>query len=194
MFVTSRGKPRGQRLPLWNGRDFQGWQRAGRGVWSIAEGALVGHFDWGRPGPGYLLTIREFQNFVLELEFWISRGGNSGVYVREPTRAWGYQGDARPGHGPGSGYEIQIDYQSTRNPTGSIYGIQPARRVVGAEERWNKMQIECNGPRIRVWIDNILVNDFSPARIQPGVIGLQVHGGRPHYHVVKFRELYVTEL
>lgn len=81
---------------LFNGRDFTGWHKAANGIWTIEDGAIVGRFDRARPGPGYVFTNREFANFDLRLEFWISKGGNSGVYVRQPLRVFGPIGDARP--------------------------------------------------------------------------------------------------
>ena len=179
---------------LWNGRDFTGWQRAGRGVWTIEDRALVGRYDHDKPGPGYLLTAAEYQDFRLSLEFWVSKGGNSGVFVREPNRTWGHRGDDRPAHGNRRGYEVQVDYNDPKNPTGSIYNLGRATKLAGGEERWNRMEIECLGPRVKVWIDGELVNDFSPAKAQKGVIGLQIHGGKPHHHVIKYRDLELKDL
>lgn len=181
-------------VSLWNGRDFSGWQRAARGIWTIEDGALVGRSDHDNPGPGYLMTAAEYQDFRLSLEFWVSKGGNSGVYVREPDRKWGYRGDDRPAHGEPRGYEIQIDINSAANPTGSVYNLKRATQLVGGEEHWNRMEIECLGARIRVWVNGELVNDFSPAKVQKGVIGLQMHGARPHDHIIKYRNLELEDL
>lgn len=177
---------------LFNGRDLNGWQRAGNGLWTVEDGAITGRFDEARPGPGYLLTTRSFEDFRLGVEFWISRGGNSGVYVREPQRKWGSRGDERPAHGEKPGYEVQIDYNDPRNFTGALYGVRNASKLAGAEERWNRLEIECRGPRVRVWVEGELVNDYQPARSPQGVIGLQVHGGKPHRHVVRFRRVSVA--
>jgi hypothetical protein len=177
---------------LFNGRDFTGWQHAGRGLWTVEDGAIVGRMDHSKPGPGYLLTRETFLDFRVSFEFWISAGGNSGVYVRESPRQWGFKGDERPAHGESAGHEIQIEYRGKVNPTGSIYNRQAPSKVVGAEERWNRMEIECAGSRLRVFVDGELVNDYGDARRQAGVFGFQVHGGKPHDHVVKFREVYLA--
>jgi alkaline phosphatase D len=179
-------------VPLFNGRDFSGWERAGNAIWTVEYGALAGRFDHGKPGPGYILTQQEYGDFRLKLDFFVSKGGNSGVYVREPRRVWGLRGDQRPAHGPESGYEIQIDYNDPDNPTGSFYGVQRARLTAGGEERWNSMEIEATGPRLRVWVEGQLVNEIAGARSLRGVIGLQSHGGSPHVHVVRFRNIQIT--
>ncbi len=192
--LPALGMAANQRLALFNGRDFSGWVKAGHGIWSIEEDALVGRCDHSRPGPGYLFTRREYADFRLGLEFWISPGGNSGVFIREPYRSWGIRNDERPAHGPLAGYELQVDYRDAANPTGSIYGVRKPSRVTGGEQRWNRLDIECNGPRIRVLVDGAEVNSLSPARTLNGAIGLQIHGGRPHHHVVKFRRLELEVL
>ncbi len=177
---------------LFNGKDLTGWQKAGFGIWTVENGEIVGRFDNSKPGPGYLLTKDEFTDFELKLEFWVSKGGNSGVYVREPKRAWGARGDERPGFGAAGGYELQIDYNDQKNFTGALYNFSPATKHAGAEEQWTPMRVICAGPRIRVWVAGELVNDFTPSRSAKGVIGLQMHGGKPHDHIVKFRTIEVT--
>jgi hypothetical protein len=179
---------------LFDGKSLRGWRRAGRGLWTIEEGCLVGRSDHSRPGPGYLFSEELFQDFDLRLEFWISRGGNSGIYVREPLRQWGTSGDDRPAHGESAGYEVQVDYNDPKNPTGSIYNQQSSLTPAGAEERWNRMRIECQGRTIRVSIDERLVTVFNAARQQRGVIGFQIHGQEPHDHVVKYRSILIRPL
>jgi Domain of Unknown Function (DUF1080) len=177
---------------LFNGKDLTGWQKAGNGIWAVESGEIIGRFDHAKPGPGYLLTEDEFADFDLKLEFRISKGGNSGVYVREPKRVWGARGDDRPGFGAAGGYEVQIDYNDQKNFTGALYNFSPAIKHAGAEEQWMPMRVASEGPRIRVWVAGELVNDFSPSRSAKGVIGLQIHGGNPHDHIVKFRAIEVT--
>ncbi len=138
------------------------------------------------------MTEEEFTDFDLKVEYWISKEGNSGVYVREPKRAWGPKGDDRPGFGAAGGYEVQIDYNDQKNYTGALYNFSPATKHTGGEEQWIAMRVLCEGPRIRVWSAGELVNDFSPSRCLKGVIGLQIHGGKPHDHIVKFRSIEVT--
>jgi hypothetical protein len=190
------GRPAGSYASnrLFNGRDFTGWLRAGHGLWSVEEGAIVGRADHAKPAPGYLMSELEFADFEFRLEFWISRGGNSGVYIREPRRNWGIDGDERPAHGPRSGYEVQIDYNDAKNPTGSLYDISRAERLVGGEERWSPLRIECRGPKIWVWVSEQMVISYGPLRSAKGVIGFQIHGRKPHDHVVKFRNVECTVL
>jgi hypothetical protein len=179
---------------LFNGRDLSGWTAHAHGKWSVAEGAIVGVCDPARPGPGYLLTNAEFTDFRLDLDFWVSRGGNSGVYVRQPIRQFGPRGDERAAQRPTDGHEIQIDYHDPKNYTGSVYNFRKPDRVVGSDERWNHFAIECRGAQVRVWVDGELVNEYQPLRSPKGAVGFQMHGQQVHDHVVKFRGIQLTEL
>jgi hypothetical protein len=178
---------------LFNGRDLTGWTPHAHGNWNVEEGAIVGRFDNSRPGPGYLLTNAEFSDFRLELDFWISRSGNSGVYVRQPLRRFGPKGDERAAQRPTDGHEIQIDYNDPNNLTGAVYNFRNVTKLVGGEERWNKYIIECRGPLVTIQIDGQEVNRFEPLRSPRGAIGFQMHGQRPHDHVVRFRNVLISD-
>lgn len=173
--------------PLFNGRNLEGWRRAGNGLWTVEDGAIVARFDRSHPGPGYLFTGREYEDFDLRLQFWISPRGNSGVYVRQPWREFGTTGDTRPAHAEGDGVEVQIDYNDSKNMTGAIYNLHQASSVRGGEERWVNYRIVCQGPRVDVWVDGAQVNRYQELKSRKGAIGFQMHGQKPHDHVVKFR-------
>jgi alkaline phosphatase D len=186
--------PAARTRPLFNGSDLTGWQRGGNARWTVEDGTLAGRFDRDRPGPGYVMTQELFEDVDLWLEFWTSRNGNSGVYVREPQRVWGSKGDERPGHGVNPGYEIQIDHHDPKNYTGSVYGIRPAAAPFCREEAWNTMRILCRGTEIKVWVNSHLVNHFQEARRRKGVVGFQSHGQTAHEHVVRFRNIRAAAL
>ena len=177
---------------LFDGRSLDGWTRHGGGLWTVENGEIVGRFDHANPGAGYLMTVGEYQDFLLELEFWLDRGGNSGVFIREPRQEWTSRGKQRPAQGDPAGYEVQIQYLDPTQPTGMIYGLQMPEKVVGGDERWTAMQIECRGATTTVRVEGQVVNTYRETKLQKGVIGLQVHGGKPHDHVVKFRKLRVA--
>ena len=183
---------------LFNGTDLSGWHEVSEqpGNWHVADGIL---FTEGSGG-GWLATRREFSDFRLELEFRLPEGGNSGVFLRAPLQ----------GNPAYQGLEIQIldDYAekyAALKPwqyTGSIYALQaPALRVSQKAGVWQKMVIECHGPRIRVQlngtqiIDADLIDYMHKAAAHPGVkrrrgfVGLQNHGSR-----VEFRNIFLTEL
>jgi hypothetical protein len=57
--------------PLFDGRDLVGWQieRGDPASWSVEDGALVGRNQSGYLARSYLLTDRDYADFVLRLEF-----------------------------------------------------------------------------------------------------------------------------
>src|SRR5580704_9525975 len=95
--------------PLLNGKNLDGWEVIGDGQWTLmADGTLLGQrigdyrkmFVPGGPLPtpqefkgwvdtqSWLYTTRnDFGEFDLELEYWTKTTGNSGVSLRDPTRA-----------------------------------------------------------------------------------------------------------
>jgi hypothetical protein len=179
--------------PLFNGHDLAGWDTSrGRpsirnGKWTIEDGALVGGWDKAHPGPGWLLSGRDYADFRLKLQFWISRGGNSGVAVRDPSH--GAQNPAR------AGYEIQIksDDKDAKNPTGSIYDAASAPGGKLRELEWNDLEIRCQGPLIAVWLNGEKVAEAKDERSLRGAIGFQIHGQKEHADLVKFRNIMIDE-
>ena len=190
-------KPRLKRN-LFNGIDLSGWQQINgkEGNWKIDEKILFTDAGEG----GWLSTVEEYENFTLELEFRLSPGGNSGVFLRAPH--WG-----DPAY---TGIEIQLldDYAKKHTNlepwqyTGSIYGVQaPSERVSKKADQWQKMVITCNGPHIQVLLNNIEVvntdiidfmnreEEHPGLKHRKGFIGLQNHNSR-----VEYRNILITEL
>src|SRR5690242_8569180 len=65
---------------LFNGRDFAGWTNVNcaPGTWSVRDGIII---STGVP-TGVLRTLRQYENFILELEWkHIKPGGNAGCFV-----------------------------------------------------------------------------------------------------------------
>jgi hypothetical protein len=168
--------------PLFNGEDLSGWtQRGGdpehRGTFHVEDGAIVGTYVAGTSNT-FLTTDRWFGDFVLEFEFFVVPGVNSGVQFRSQTID-------HENHV--AGYQFEID-PSTRAWTAGIYhegGRQgwmypveynpPARELlrVGA---WNAGRIECVGNSLRTWLNGAPVAHVIDEHLAEGFVGLQVHG------------------
>src|SRR5208283_2504243 len=88
---------------LFNGQNLDGWEPRGTCVWTVNSGILLGQrvhtpptTSWPLDQKGYnswlyrqawLYTTRNFDEFDLHVEYWIPRGGNSGVSIRDVSRA-----------------------------------------------------------------------------------------------------------
>ena len=171
--------------PLFNGKDFSGWEQVGKALWTIEEGAIVGSSDPANPGTGWLVTLQEYSDFRLRLKFWITPGGNSGIGIRDPSHARGPQ---TPAH---MGYEIQIlDAPAAKNPTGSIYTLVPAPDGKLKSGEWNEFLITCKGLHIEVELNGEKVAEVDHDRSRRGAIGLQMHSRNM---TVKFKDIEIEE-
>ena len=75
-------------ITIFNGKDFTGWRGYGKeavpGKWTIDEGAIKFNGSGGGEAQegdgGDIIFAHKFKNFELELEWKISKGGNSGIF------------------------------------------------------------------------------------------------------------------
>ncbi len=185
-------------LNLVNGRSLEGWEPIGEGVWTVmSDGTLLGQCDHRKPcaHQAWLYTKKEFGEFDLRLEFWTRLGGNSGISIRDTSRArWAvgaeWDRDRTPSH---IGYEIQIVNGYRDNyPTGSIYLLDKAKDP-DMRNDWNTLEIESRLSGIRVKLNGKLVSQHPglPERPKAGPIGLQLHDRNS---VVMFRNIRIREI
>jgi len=179
-----------------------------KGIWSVTDGVLTATEDrctW---------TKKEYENFILDLEFKNAPGTNSGVFV---------YCSSIENFVPNS-VEIQIadDFAEkwAKSPKtwqcAAIFGHQaPTKSVVKKPGEWNRMTVTCKGTKICVLLNGEEVtkvdlknwtsakknpdgSDIPPWLSKPmaelatrGHIGLQgKHGGAPIY----FRNLKIKKI
>lgn len=201
-------------VPLFNGRNLDGWVSRGDGQWTVtSDGILVGQrvFDRMLLSPAkypfkdnqaylnwlntqaWLYTTREFENFDLHVEFWTRTGGNSGISIRDPSRA-AYAIATPPDftRTPARlGYEIQINNRyPDPTPTGSVYTFVNAARSAMREDDWNALDVEARQDKIRVLLNDKLVAETAcdPKRPSKGPIGLQLHD---QFSLILFRNIRI---
>lgn len=191
-----------QTVDLFNRKNLDGWEVMGDGVWTVMkDGTLIGQRDLAKnaktePNQSWLYTRKEFGEFDLHLECWTRLGGNSGVSLRDQTRAihaFGAQADPKntPSH---IGYEIQISNgYKDQYPTGSLYLFEAAKTGFQIENDWNSMDIESRNDIIRVKLNGHLIMQHpgDPKRSKVGPIGLQLHDMSS---IVMFRNIRIKEI
>ena len=189
--------------PLFNGKDLTGWTvtpGAKKELWGADKDKGIIFVNGG--GGGWLMTEKEYEDFVIRVDFKIPEKGNSGVALRAPL-----EGD--PAY---KGMEIQIlddawhkaNLKGLRNVqlTGSIYGVVPpskdATKPVG---EWNTIQITAKGPKIKVELNGTTIVDANledhkdQAKEHPGLLRTKGHLGlQSHTERVEFRNVYVKPL
>jgi Domain of Unknown Function (DUF1080) len=163
---------------LFDGRDLRGWKQInGKATYHVVNNEIVGTSVKDSPN-SFLITEGVYGDFILELEFWISETGNSGIQIRSESSP-----DYREGRV--HGYQVEID-PSSRAWTGGLYDeagrewiypmeYNPMAKSCFKVREWNKMRIECIGPSIRSWVNGIPTSNVVDALTLKGFIGLQVH-------------------
>ena len=87
-----------EKISLFDGETLEGWvtldDKPVTKGWRVDNGTI--HLEHGKERAGYIKTKRTFENFELEFEWRIAKGGNSGVkYLAknsESNRGWRYYG------------------------------------------------------------------------------------------------------
>ena len=187
-------------VPLFNGRDTSGWVQVLDSKWTVEDGVLLARQDPSgrRDGESWLITEKDFTDFLLAVKFRVTPGGNSGVFLRDPiTRA--DRMAAADGGNPGpweSGFEANINAVDPEYPTGSIWAIAKGTRGVERAGDWNEMVIEVRGDRVSTWVNGqIAVSNATQTRSKRGGIGLQRHGTAQYRDkLVEFKQIDIQEL
>ena len=176
--------------PIFTGQDLAGWHAMGQQDWHAEDGIL-----WTEGKGGWLRSDQRYADFILRLEYRVSKGAVSGIYLRSAE-----QGDAAF-----TGMEIALlddaGQLTDLHSTGAVYGaVIPLYGVGRKAGQWNEVEISCIGRHLTVFLNGnrihkIDVDDpaFVFAEKRPlsrvpnqGYIGLESHSNR-----VDFRSLRI---
>ncbi|MDZ4689466.1 MAG: DUF1080 domain-containing protein [Planctomycetaceae bacterium] len=185
--------------PLFNGVDLAGWEGGGAPAdvcWKVEDGLLVCTGE--KKGP-WLRTEKEYGDFNLRFDYFVSPGGNSGVYVRVPKDGLHHRENDTL---PPAGFEVQLlddaaeqyaklkDYQYSA----SVYDIAGAElRVSKPAGQWNTLELNGRGQHVTTVHNGRIVTNITAdthpllaLRKIDGYLGLQNHST-----VVKFRNVRI---
>src|SRR5882757_8236112 len=148
-------------VSLFDGKTFNGWKKiTGSAEYKIENGAIVGITVPNTPNT-FLVTEKEYGDFVLELEVKIEdTASNSGIQFRSH-----YDPAMNNGKGRVYGYQYELD-PSSRKWTGGLYDegrrdwLYPLMLHSSAQNAYkhggfNKVRIECIGNTIKTWVNNV---------------------------------------
>jgi hypothetical protein len=189
-------------IPLFDGKSLDGWKAAEYpDSIRVEQGAIVCH---GPRAHAYYTGDVEnagFRNFELTAVVKTWPGANSGIYFHTEYEDSGY---------PKKGYEAQINNTYTGHgkyyeyrKTGSLYGVRNLYKSIARDGEWFTMRVRVVGKRIRVFVDDTLVVDYTepdePVRIERragrrlgrGTFALQCHDPGSK---VAFKEICVEPL
>jgi hypothetical protein len=188
-------------IVLFDGTNLDAWQMDKPNGWKIEGDSMT--LGEG----GYIWTKERFGNFVLDVEFKISKDCNSGVFfrtgdIKDPVQ---------------TGMEMQVydtasHTEMVKNDSGALYDlVAPSTNTMKPAGEWNRAVITChdshvtielNGTRIvtadlDTWTEphknpdgtenkfNLALKDFP----REGYIGFQDHGSPVWYRNVKIKKL-----
>ena len=185
-------------MALFNGRDLAGWVQILDSKWTVEDGVLVARQNPAgrREGESWLITEADYDDFVLTLQYRITPGGNSGVFLRDPIRRDVRRSAPDGGLPPwDAGFEANINAREPRYPTGSLWDLAAAPPGLEEEGEWNDLKVRLRGDSVTVWVNGKLAVDTTQKRSRKGAIGLQRHGGAQYRDkVVEFRDISIQEL
>ena len=176
-------------------------------TWTWRDGTIV-----SAPGPneyGWLRAPIEVEDFILQLEWKVAKGGNTGVFLRALPVPWDIPPSAEgkrrvqtlgPDWPSRTGLELQAQDDSghaDKFSSGALYRhAAPAENPVKPAGQWNRYTVRCRGDRVEVWSNGKQVLDTTidhfPMLRQPprrGYFGFQNHGVGAEFRKVRLLKL-----
>ena len=196
--IALAGEDKEKWVDLFDGKTLNGWvQRGGKANYRAEDGAIVGSTVPNTPN-SFLCTEKNYSNFILELDFKVDKGLNSGVQIRSNSLPEYHKGQVH-------GYQVEID-PSPRAWTGGIYDEgrrgwlqnlkeNEAARQAFKQGEWNHFHVEAVGDSIKTWLNGVPAADLKDSMTPTGFIGLQVHGTKSEKTLeVRWRNIRIQEL
>ncbi|GHT17420.1 hypothetical protein FACS1894189_3240 [Planctomycetales bacterium] len=144
-------------VKIFDGETLNGWKsNETYEGFEVKDSAIV-----GKGNRNHLYYMEELQNFELKLDVKISKGGNSGVYVKSQWQdaAW-----------PVTGFELQVN-SSHDDPvkTGSLYNIIKIFKAPHGDDEWFNYHIICKGDVLEVRVNGELLYTYVDPMEKGGV-------------------------
>jgi hypothetical protein len=204
--LTTDEQAQGFRL-LFDGGSGKGWRGFRQPTlpagWQVVDAALTRVAE-----AGDIVSVDEFANFELRLQWRIERGGNSGIMYRVSE-------DLE--HSYESGPEMQVLDDANNHEgadpltsAGANYGLYPATRGHARPDgEWNDVRIVVDGAHVEHWLNGTRVTEYQlwsrdwKERVaatkfrkwptfglnKSGHIALQDHDNRVSYRSIRIKAL-----
>lgn len=204
LVVTGRAEEGLQ--PLFNGRDLSGWVNVNGApeTWAMREDGVL--TCTGKPIAA-LRTVRQYENFILELEWrHLKSGGNAGIFVwASPLPALGQpflraievqvldtgygNTDSHTTHG-----DIFAIHGSSMVPLGRSKGMRafPSESRSRQSPEWNHYRLEARDGTLRLHVNGQEVTAGEQCQWRKGYLGLESEGSPTEWRNVRLQELPST--
>lgn len=182
---------------LFDGKTLSGWE-GNKEVFSVKNGAIVAGNAYERiPHNEFLCSEKEYGDFELRLKAkLVGEGDNAGIQFRSKRI---------PNHHEVIGYQCDMGSAWGRKIWGALYDESRRRKVLAEDEKekaqevvkvddWNEFVIRCQGNHIQIWLNGLKTVDYVEKEdvAKTGIIGLQIHGGKPA--VASYKDIRIKEL
>jgi len=209
--LTAQEKADGWKL-LWDGATTEGWRHAGRPTfpekgWEIKDGELS---VIPKGGGGDIITKDMYTDFILKVDFKLTKGANSGIkYFIDPKIHGGTSLEYQvldPNHP-----DAKLGFEGNRK-VASFYDVLAAPRgeeLLKPLGEWNTAMIVSKGMKVEHWLNGEKVLEFERGseafraavekskfkgkekwgETKTGHILLQDHGDQVWYRNIKIKVL-----
>jgi hypothetical protein len=187
---------------LFNGKDLTGWVPVGTPeAFTVKEQAI--YTTGAGPYPSWLRSEKPYENFVLRFEYQTQGWYEGGVLLHAPLEG---PGSGSPTHNSALGVPSKLGFKihlrhdrddyGARSP-GAIYDVAAPRRLINFPSgQWNRCEVECNWPLLRITLNETLLhdinmdaNDVLKYRLRRGFLGIQNIGCRAYFRNIQIRPL-----
>lgn len=208
--LTKKEKKAGWEL-LFNGKNLDGWKIFQGGEvkgWKVIDGVL-NNSGIGSDHGGDIITVKQFADFELYLEWKIAPKSNSGVFYRVQ------EGDTKKIYETAPEYQLLDDKGwptklDDSQYSGANYAMHtPKGAEVNAIDKWNTTRIVVDGGKVQHFLNGKKVVEYELwteewkelknnckwkdkplyGMSKKGHIGLQDHGGLTQFRNIKIRKL-----
>ncbi|MGY5851084.1 3-keto-disaccharide hydrolase [Salegentibacter sp. F14] len=159
-------------------KGLKGWEvKGGEAEYRLENNTVIGKTVHGTANT-FLSTEKNYDDFILKLEFKVHPSMNSGIQIRSNSIHSYMDGRVH-------GYQVEID-PSDRAWSGGIYDEarrgwlvnlegNPEAQQAFKQDEWNTYRVEAIGDTIKTWVNSVPAAHLIDEKTASGFIALQVH-------------------